>query len=401
MKKLLAITLLFSSLIISAFSQTIKDAKPFTLNGEIIGEDSGKIVLRYQGQSKYIMDTVSVKNEAFVFKGNISEPTRAYVIGKANDLNTTNFYLEPGVINIRLTVDKFNEFKMAGSKTQEEQEKLNRLEKQLFMRINKLRSENSSKYDSLKKAADKVVLNKLKTSLDENDRRLSQLNEQLNKIRSNFILSNPKSYVSLDLLQTFDKNEVISNDSLKSVYNKLDITTQNSRVGNIIKQDIRKKENSRIGSMAPDFKAIDVLTNKPVSYSEFKGKKVVLLDFWASWCGPCRAAFPHLKNLYKKYHSKGFEIIAVFTFDFNKKALISAIEKDGTGNWHHVPFAERYTEGPAYLTKDDIYENYFVQAVPLQILINKDGKIIGRWKGYSIENEKGLDKLLAELFKEN
>jgi len=112
-------------------------------------------------------------------------------------------------------------------------------------------------------------------------------------------------------------------------------------------------------------------------------------------------AFPHLKNVFKKYHSKGFEIIAV-SKDINKKAWLSAIKQDSTEIWHHVPVAEKfaYSQLTKY-TKDDIYQNYFVQGIPLQLLIDRDGKIIGRWGGYSSENEKELDEKLAELFKEN
>ncbi|HEY5592177.1 MAG TPA: TlpA disulfide reductase family protein [Paludibacter sp.] len=147
--------------------------------------------------------------------------------------------------------------------------------------------------------------------------------------------------------------------------------------------------------MAPDFKAIDVLTNRPVTYFEFKGKNVVLIDFWASWCGPCRMAFPHLKDVYKKYHSKGFEIIAA-SCDVDKKAWLSAIKQDSTEIWHQVHYT--YSRIAKY-TKDDIYQNYFVQGIPLQLLVNRDGKIIGRWVGYSSENEKELEEKLAELFK--
>lgn len=400
MKNFIISGLILLSINTIALSQSIKEAKPFTLNGKIIGKDSGKIVLRYAYQSKLKRDTISILNGEFVFNGNIYEPTSADIVS-GNDLNRAFFYLEPGVMNILLTVDKFKEFKLTGSKTQEEKVKLDLLTEQIILRIKKLKSENSSKNDSLNKTADEVISNKLKTTIDDNERQLSELSEQLKMIQKNFIRSNPKSFASLSLLSTFDANEEISLDSLKSMFYKLNETTQNSHIGNIIKKNIRKKENIRIGSTAPDFKAIDFLTNKTVTYSEFKGKNVVLLDFWASWCVPCREAFPQLKNLYKKYHSKGFVVIAVSSFDFNKKSLLSAIEKDNTNNWLHIPLAERFAEGPDFITKDDIYDNYFVQQIPVQILINKDGKIVGHWVGHSKATEEELEHKLAELYKDN
>jgi len=400
MKKLFVTSFLFLNLIASTFSQSNSNLKPFTLKGKIIGENSGSIVLQYYAEKfKRIWDTVSIKDGEFVFKGNITHPISAR-IGGSDDLNTALIYLEAGDMTITLTKDKFTELKMTGSKTEQEANDLDRLKEPINKRNNLLYAQSISIRDSIEKTKNKAILDKLNKKYDEIDQLRIQLRKARYVIDINFVISHPKSFVTPSVLLEIEKNEFIVLDSLKSVYNKLDITIQNSIYGQEIKKDITKKSNSIAGVNAPDFKAIDILTNQTVTYSQFKGKNVVLIDFWASWCGPCREKFPHLKSLYQKYHSKGFEIIAV-SVDWTKKAWISAIKQDSLEMWHHVWLAERYTDGPAYFTKDDICENYFVQPIPVQILIDKDGKIVERWDVNNIENGKELDEKLAKLFKEN
>jgi thiol-disulfide isomerase/thioredoxin len=124
---------------------------------------------------------------------------------------------------------------------------------------------------------------------------------------------------------------------------------------------------------------------------------VVLLDFWASWCIPCRKSIPHLKTVYKNYHPKGFEIIAV-SQDANKKVWNDAVNQDSTGMWYHIPVAEKWPCMSSTMTKNDIYKNYFMQPLPAQILIDRTGKIIYRHVGYSKKSEESLDKLLSQIF---
>jgi peroxiredoxin len=190
-------------------------------------------------------------------------------------------------------------------------------------------------------------------------------------------------------------NEVLSLDSLKSIFSGLETEIQQSISGKNISEIIRKKENIRIGSTAPDFKATD-LNLQPVTLSQFKGS-VVLLDFWASWCVPCRESVPHLKTLYEKYHSKGLEIIAV-SQDYERKPWTDAVKQDSTDMWYHILIAEKWPCRPSQLTNDDIYQNYFVQAIPATLIIDKNGKILYRHVGYSKESEETMDKQLSELF---
>jgi peroxiredoxin len=382
-------------LISSCTSQADKNSKKFVLQGETAGQDSGKLVLSYFSDTTYVSDTANIKNGEFVFSGKIFEPTRANLNG-GNDLNRVVVYLEPGKLMINLSKDKFAECKMTGSKTQEEIVFLNKMEKPIYERLAVLREQQFKISDSiknLKPGLDKLLLEK---KSEEIDKQWSQTRAALDSTWLKFVVENPKSFVTPFYLQMLEANEVISLDSLKSIFTGLGKEIQQSKYGKNIIEDIRKKENIRIGVQAPDFKAID-LNQQTVTLSQFKGKSVVLLDFWASWCVPCRESIPHLKTLYKKYHSKGFEVIAV-SQDYTRKPWTDAVKQDSTGIWYHIPVAEKWPCRQSQLTNDDIYQNYFVQAIPATIIIDKNGKIIYRHVGYSKESEESLDKQLSEIF---
>ncbi len=120
------------------------------------------------------------------------------------------------------------------------------------------------------------------------------------------------------------------------------------------------------GNEAPDFTMND-LNGKPVKLSDFRGK-VMLVDFWASWCGPCRRENPHVVELYHKYHAKGFDVLGV-SLDKTREPWLAAIEKDGL-TWHHVSDLKGWSNSAAQL--------YGVSSIPATVLVDKDGKIIAR-----------------------
>jgi peroxiredoxin len=145
--------------------------------------------------------------------------------------------------------------------------------------------------------------------------------------------------------------------------------------------------------MAPDFKATD-LNNQILTLSQFKNRNIVLLDFWASWSIPYRNNIPLLKTIYKEYHPKGLELIAI-SLDNNKRAWTSSVMKENTGSWYNIHHGFNiFNQGD--LKDSDVYSNYFYNSVPTLILIDFDGKIIGHWVGSSPENIIALDNLLKE-----
>lgn len=389
----------FLLLIGSCTNQTGKHSeRKFKLSGEVIGQDTGLIILRYlPTASAYAFDTAKILNGKFILKGNIFETTKARII--IDDSHRIDIYLDPGTVKITLFKNRFDEYKMTGSKTYQELVLLNSMEKPFSGRITQLRTLLSAFNDSLMLSTSDSKNLLIKKIQETNDLLVNTI-ESLDFVRLNFFIDNPKSYLSGEYLFSLGSNEAISLDSLKLLYEKLDASIQNSLYGTYIKEEIRKKENTQIGKFAPDFIEPDI-NNQLIKLSSFIGKSVVLLDFWASWCVPCRKEIPELKSIFEKYHPFGFEIIAI-TLDLDKNRWKSAIKEDSTEIWYQIPVVEKYPfnlRDPNQLADYDVYNNYFVQAIPLKILIDKNGKIVGRWGGGLKDPGESLDDKIKMLFK--
>lgn len=136
-----------------------------------------------------------------------------------------------------------------------------------------------------------------------------------------------------------------------------------------------------IGEMAPEI-ALPQVDGSILKLSDLRGK-VVLIDFWASWCGPCRAEFPNVKNLYARFQSKGFEIYGV-SLDKDRPSWVSSINSLGL-TWKQVSDLKFWACAPA--------KTYKVSGIPFTVLIDKEGKIIAK----NLRGED-LEKKLEELF---
>lgn len=362
----------------------------FTVNGEIKkpANANEKIYFTYRIGEGFVRDSIEIKNKKFSINGVIDEP-RPIILYNNSELYfdkqiAVTFYIEPGVTGITIAdIQNMGDSEIFGGKTQIEyeilQEKLAKLNfKEISVQLQKVYAEQKEVNDSAK-----IV--QIQTKIDSLLEEFDNLSQEGVKIRIEFIKDNPTSYVSANslgnILKQRDGLQII--DTIQSLYNNLDLKIKNSVVGREIDQELKYYYGSRVGVNAPDFSLIDE-NGEILKLSSLKGK-YVLLDFWASWCGPCIEDFPQLKALYKQY-SDNFEIIGI-SRDEKIDNWKNAVQKYEVG-WMQISLKEN--------DNNNLEKRYFVNAIPVKVLIAPDGKIIGKWRGGGSENMTELENLLNQ-----
>ena len=362
MKKLFVIGFAISLLV------SCQQEPKYVITGSLDGLEEGKIYLQQRKSGEYVkVDSAEVVAGAFAIDGYTDNPEMVYLMvdGKRG---ATRFFLENSEISVSGHVDSMYQAEIVGSTVHDEYVSFNES-------MEPFNDEFKALYD-LRRAAN-----------EEGDEEMveyySALSDSLYEVYTDFQLGyvegNPASYISPTILRGVAYN--MDGDELEEYVLAFDSSLDGSPEVIELKEKVVVLKRVANGQPAPDFTQNDPDGN-PVTLSSLYGS-VLLVDFWAAWCGPCRAENPNVVAAYEKYHDKGFDILGV-SLDRSKDDWLEAVEKDNL-TWTQVSDLKYW--------KNDAAALYGVSAIPSNFLLDKDGTILAK----NVRGEE-LQEKLAEIF---
>lgn len=375
MKKLLWLLLLPALSFISA-----NNKEKVSLKGKVhFAKPAEMVFLNYRMGDDRVTDSMPVKNGKFEFKTKLSEPTLATLSFRFKPVDEKakprtermSIFLEPGKIKVEIK-DSLKFAKVTGSVSQTAFEEFNKLQEPYDLRSNKLNDE----YMAFRKDKNEEGMKKV---VDDFDKLSEEKNE---KFLYPYLQEHSTSPIALYVLNQYAGYDIDAK-KIEPIFESFSGNLKQLPSGIAFKERIEIARKTGVGVYAMNFTQNDTL-GKAVSLASFKGK-YVLLDFWASWCGPCRAENPNVVKAFNNYKDKGFAILSVSLDQPGKQqAWMDAIHKDGL-TWTHVSDLKFWDNAVA--------KQYGIRAIPQNFLLDPSGKIIAK-------NLRGdeLNKTLSELF---
>lgn len=341
----------------------------FNITGTIDTVFDGMVYLQRRINAPMIsVDSTQLNNGKFSFSGTVDYP-EVYYINIPGTKSLVPFFIEPAEIAININTKNIDKTSINGSKTQQQYDRyLDALDQfnaqvrenyQMFVKAKEIGDEQKAFYfDSLVNAFD----------------------AQRAEFSKTYVMENNKSFISPYI--TYRNSWNYDMAELDNTVNNFDTVLNNSVYMGLLKDYLNTLKRTDIGQLYVTFMMQDT-TGRFLPIADLTGKNYLLVDFWASWCAPCREENPNLVALYNEYHEKGFDILGV-SFDSNRERWLMAIEADSL-TWHHVSDLQGWENAAGKL--------YGVRSIPANVLLNPSGIIIAK-------NLRGEDlrKKLEEIF---
>jgi len=363
------------SLFIALFSCKSKE---YEGDGYVINAKTGTVIVGSTVYLEEMVDNQFVKRDSttigedssFTFKGTVSEPS-FYRVLLANSQSVILVLQNTEKINLEFNSNPEigNTYTVKGSKQNEYLQEMNFLDANFQEQTRQLREQHSIAVQRGNKDAQLDAF-----------KRYEELRLSYNKQYKTFIDTAQTSIVVIMVA-----NSYLSFDDdisfLENVANRYKKELPNSKYTKQFIERVTLAKKVAVGSIAPDF-TLKTIDGKAISLSSMKGK-VLLVDFWASWCGPCRQENPNVVKVYNEFKNKGFDVLGV-SLDNDKDAWQGAIKKDEL-TWNHVSDLKGWDS--------EVVKSYSITGIPFTLLLDKEGKIIAK----NLRGEMLKEKLVEIL----
>ena len=350
MKKVLSIL----TVILLLTSQVKAQDSSFVINGNLEKIKSGTIFLKIYKEGETFKDSAMIKDGQFQFTGFVSSPYFAALTMPERKDDYFTFYVEPITMQVSGRGDSLQLLMVKGSPVNADDQLL----KQRMKSVSNWEAANSKLYEAAYKEKNRRVMD----SLDQVD---FDILDAKRKVVAAFVKEDPTSMRgAMAILENFGYYAEASD--VEPLYNNLSPEIKNSLKGRQIKTMIDTYAKVAVGKSAPEI-VQNTPAGKEFNLSSLKGK-YVLIDFWASWCGPCRRENPNVVAAYNQFKDKGFTILGV-SYDTKKDRWIKAIADDHL-DWNQVSDLQGW--------KNSTSAEYGIKAIPSNILLDKKGNIIAK-----------------------
>ena len=345
----------------------------FLITGTAKGFENGKtVILQTQDEAGMMMvpvDTVKIKDGKFEFKGKIKEPTM-YSLSFPDFQNGFPVIVENDEIKVEVKKDSINNSRISGTYTNDEFQKFNDEAKKIQKKMQDFQTKNMQAFNLAQQQKDTATVNKL---IKQNN----EIQKGLKDMMLKYPDTHPKSFISALIVLEMFRDPNFDAKKVRKLYNSFDESLKNTKTVKKIKDQLEVLEKAKnapkpkpvaanVGQIAPDFTA-KTPEGVSVSLKQSLGK-VTVIDFWASWCGPCRKENPSVVAMYNELHSKGLNIVGV-SLDDDAAEWKKAIAKDKI-TWTQISNLKKW--------KDPIAIQYNIEQIPTTFLLDKTGKIIAK-----------------------